>query len=314
MATPRLHWENAFSLIDPQINAEGVHIWPFDPACLVDVRFYIYDKRHHIRMNRHDYFEIFYLQEGELVCRIQDRVFPMRSGDLVVISSTQYHTMHLPMNRSAPGRVKAAALYFLPEAIRVTDSTGEDVEYLMPFLLQDATFPHVIAARTAVSGEVFDMIKRIHAELPATTIRARLAVKTYLKMTLMLLVNHYAGRRGTVETFKRKQRAIEQLRPLFDYLEAHYQKTISVETAAGLIGLSESHFMRFFKQVTGQSFTAYLNHFRIAKAQALLATSNKSVSEVSQEVGFCDQSYFGLTFRKLAQMTPLQYKRQYGQE
>jgi AraC-like DNA-binding protein len=35
---------------------------------------------------------------------------------------------------------------------------------------------------------------------------------------------------------------------------------------------------------------------------------------VSQEVGFCDQSYFGLTFRKLAQMTPLQYKRQYDQD
>jgi AraC family transcriptional regulator, transcriptional activator of pobA len=312
MAATRLHWENAFSLIDPQINAEGIHLWPFDPACLVDARFYIYDKHHHIRMNRHDYFEIFYLQAGELVCRIQDRSFPMRGGDLAVISSTQYHTMHLPAKRATSGRVKAAALYFLPEAIRVTDSTGEDVEYLMPFLLQDTAFPHVIAARTGIPDEVFDLIKRIHAELPATTTRARLAVKTYLKMILMSLVNHYSGRRGTVETFNRKQRAIEQLRTLFDYLEAHYQKPISIETAAGLIGMSESHFMRFFKQVTGQSFLAYVNHFRIAKAQALLATTNKSVSEVGQEVGFCDQSYFGLTFRKLAQMTPLQYKRQYS--
>jgi AraC-like DNA-binding protein len=70
--------------------------------------------------------------------------------------------------------------------------------------------------------------------------------------------------------------------------------------------------MRLFKQVTGQPFVNYLNHFRIAKAQALLATTDLSVAEVSQEVGFCDQSYFGLIFRKLAQVTPLQYKRQYG--
>jgi AraC-like DNA-binding protein len=312
MAATRLHWENAFSLIDPQINAEGIHLWPFDPACLVDARFYIYDRHHHIRMNRHDYFEIFYLQAGELVCRIQDRVFPMRSGDLAVISSTQYHTMHLPTKRVTSGRVKAAALYFLPEAIRAADSTGEEVEYLAPFLLQDAAFPHVIAARAGISDEVFDLIKRIHAELPAGATRARLAIKTYLKMILMLLVNHYAGRRGTVETFNRKQRAIEQLRPLFDYLENHYREPILVETAAEVIGVSKPHFMRLFKQVTGQPFVHYLNHFRIAKAQVLLATTDKSVAEVSQEAGFCDQSYFGLTFRKLTQMTPLQYKRQCG--
>jgi AraC-like DNA-binding protein len=304
MAAHRLHWENAFSLIDPQINAEGIHLWPFDHSCPVDARFYIYDKRRHIRMNRHDYFEIFYLLAGELVCRMQDRVFTMRAGDLVVISSTQYHTMYLPSQSGKPGKVKAAALYFLPEMIRANDPGGEDVEYLTPFLMQDAKFLPVVTARTGVPAEVFGLIKRIHAELPASTPRARLAVKTYLKMILMSLVNHFAGHRRAVETFNRRQRAIEQMGPLFDYLEAHYREPISVVTAAGV--------MRLFKQVTGQSFISYLNHFRIAKAQALLATTGKPVAEVSQEVGFCDQSYFGLTFRKLAQMTPLQYKRQYG--
>lgn len=312
MAANRLHWENAFSLIDPQINAEGIHLWLFDHACPIDARFYIYDKRRHIRMNRHDYFEIFYLLAGELICRVQDRVFTMRAGDLVVISSTQYHTMYLPPQCSKPGKVKAAALYFLPEIIRANDPGGEDVEYLTPFLMQDATFPHVIPGRAGVPAEVFGMINRIHDELPASTTRARLAVRTYLKMILVLLVNHFAGHRGAVETFNRRQRAIEQLRPLFDYLEANYREPLSVVTAAGVMGMSESHFMRLFKQVTGQSFISYLNHFRIAKAQALLATTDKPVAEISQEVGFCDQSYFGLTFRKLAQMTPLQYKRQYG--
>ncbi len=312
MAATKLHWENAFSLIDPQINAEGVHLWPFDAACPVDVRFYLYDRRHHIRMNRHDYFEIFYLQAGELICQIQDRVFPMRAGDLAVISSTQYHTMRLPARGRAPRRARAAALYFLPEELRVADATGEEIEYLMPFLFQDEAFPHIVARRAGLPDEIFDLIKRIHAELPASSARARLAVKTYLRMILMLLVNHYAGRQGTVETYNRKQRAIDQLRPLFDYLEAHYREPISIETAATLMGMSKSHFMRFFKQVTGQPFVSYLNHFRIAKAQALLATTGMSVAEVSQEVGFNDQSYFGLLFRRLAQITPLQYKRQYG--
>jgi len=118
--------ENAFSLIDPQINAEGVHVWPFDPAFPPDIRFYVWDKRHNIRTNRHDYFEIFYLHAGELVCRIQDREFKMREGDLAVISSTQYHTIQFPEKRKASGPVRAAALYFLPELIRASDASGDD--------------------------------------------------------------------------------------------------------------------------------------------------------------------------------------------
>jgi len=311
MPIARLPWENVFSLIDPQINAEGVHTWPFDPACPIEVRFFQYDKRNHIRMNRHDYFEIFYLQQGELTCRIQDHSSLMRSGDLAVISSAQYHTMQLPAQGST-SRPRAVTLYFMPELIRAAHSKGEDAEYLAPFLMQGASSDHLITRRPDLTGEIFDLIKRIHLELPATSARARLAVKTYLKMILLLLLNYYAERRGAMEIFDRQQRAIEQLRPLFDYLEANYQQPISVESAAAVLGLSKSHFMRLFKQVTGQPFVVYLNHFRIAKSQALLAATDFSISEVGLQVGFCDQSYFGFMFRNLLNMTPLQYRRLCG--
>jgi AraC-like DNA-binding protein len=70
--------------------------------------------------------------------------------------------------------------------------------------------------------------------------------------------------------------------------------------------------MYFFKRVTGQSFLAYLNRFRIAKAQSLLASTDSPISAVSQQIGFCDQSHFGVVFRKLVGMTPLAYRRRFG--
>ncbi|MGD1081438.1 MAG: AraC family transcriptional regulator [Candidatus Sulfotelmatobacter sp.] len=61
--------------------------------------------------------------------------------------------------------------------------------------------------------------------------------------------------------------------------------------------------------MTGQSFVNYVRHFRISKAQEILASTDKSISDVSQQTGFCDQSYFGTVFRALAKMTPLTYRR-----
>ncbi|MGB7624507.1 MAG: helix-turn-helix transcriptional regulator, partial [Terriglobia bacterium] len=92
--------------------------------------------------------------------------------------------------------------------------------------------------------------------------------------------------------------------------EQNYSQMIRVRDAARLSGMSNSHLMCFFKQTTGQSFLAYVTHFRIAKAQTLLATTDLSISEIGQEVGFCDQSHFGLAFRKLLGTTPLAFRNQ----
>src|SRR4029077_8083245 len=78
--------------------------------------------------------------------------------------------------------------------------------------------------------------------------------------------------------------------------------------AARSCGMSSSRLMSFFKAATGQTFLAYLNHFRIAKAQALLFTTDMPISEISHEVGFCDQSHFGVLFRKVVGLSPLTYR------
>ena len=141
---------------------------------------------------------------------------------------------------------------------------------------------------------------------------ARLSIRTYLKMILILLVNHYSPYLGTRQVGDRKQQANRRIAPLFEFLELHYHEALTVEDAAAVLEISKPHFMRLFKQVTGQSFISYLNHFRIAKAQALLATTQEPIAQLCQEVGFCDQSYFGSVFRKTVRMTPLEYRRRFG--
>jgi AraC-like DNA-binding protein/mannose-6-phosphate isomerase-like protein (cupin superfamily) len=303
---PRTSCEDQFRLVEPQINAEGVHLWPFNESFPIDVLFLTSDSRHNVRMNRHDYFEILYFCAGAAQYRIQDRLLPLQEGDLAIVGSTVYHSLEC----RADSTPTMAALFFEPDLIR-SDGGPDNAEYLTPFLLQDAQFPHVVPAKTGVPGQVFDLMRRIRAELPPACTRSRLAVKTYLKMILILLVNQYSSYAGTIEIFQRQQRALDRLHPLFDHLGQHFGEPIQVRDAARTCGMSESHFMSFFKRTTGQSFMAYLNHCRVERAEALLVTSDKSMSEISQEMGFCDQSYFGTVFRRLVGMTPAAYRRRF---
>jgi AraC family transcriptional activator of pobA len=299
------NWDDAYTVISPQITADGNHEWPFDPSFPVDVRLFRFGGRNRIRMNRHDYSELLFLLSGELVWQIQERRIVQKAGELIVIGSTLYHR---PCGSQAL-RERAVVLYFLPELIQHGDVTGDAAEYLMPFRIQDAKFPHVIAARTGLPSRAFELMKLIHAELPSITNRSRLSVKTYLKMILIALVNYYSDYQSTHEVFARRQASIQRLQPVFELLENRFHEIISIEDAADAVRMSKSHFRRFFKQVTGESFITYVNHFRIAKAQHLLASTDKSILEISQDVGFCDQSYFGLAFRRLVHVTPLQYRK-----
>ena len=305
LQAPSQSFKDTFSLVEPQINAEGVHIWPFNKACPVDVLFMNTHDRQRVRMNRHGYFEILYLCSGYGVCHIQDRLLPFHEGDLAVIGSTLYH--RIECQSEAP--LTIAALFFEPEFI-CCDGANDSAGYLTPFLLQDGEFPHVVPAKAGIPRQALDLMLRIQSESPAATPRARLAVKTYLKMVLMLLVNQYAAYAGTVETYRRQERALDRLRPLFRFIGSNLGSTVQVRQAARMCAMSESYFMNFFKQVTGLSFVAYLNHFRIEQAQRLLAHSDESMVSISQQVGFCDQSYFGTVFRKICGMTPAAYRRQ----
>jgi Helix-turn-helix domain len=59
------------------------------------------------------------------------------------------------------------------------------------------------------------------------------------------------------------------------------------------------------------SFMKYLNHYRVERSQVMLVNTDEPMATISQEMGFCDQSYFGTVFRRLVGMTPAAYRRRF---
>jgi len=305
-SVPKRSDHHTFSFVEPHISPEGVHDWPFNASCPIDVLFLTEDARHPVRMHRHEYFEVLHLCSGSAVCHVEDRILPFEEGDLAVIGSTPYHSIEC--RTSTPS--KLAALFFDPEVIRC-DGGSDSVEYLTPFLLRDSEFPHVVSAKSGVPNQVLELMLGIRSELPASSPRASLAARTYLKMLLMLLVNQYSSYLRTIEVFQQQQRAVERLRPVFQYLDENCGSRVQVGDAARMCGMSESHFMTFFKRVTGLSFMKYLNQHRIQRAQAFLERTDRSLADIGVDVGFCDQSYFGAVFYRHVGITPAAYRRRY---
>ena len=101
---------------------------------------------------------------------------------------------------------------------------------------------------------------------------------------------------------------------LLGYIEEHYGERITVEDGAALCFYSNSHFMKFFKRYMGMPFTQYLNDFRLEKAAGLLRTTLLPVTDVAQQCGFDNISYFNRLFRKKYHGTPGAYRKDWEME
>lgn len=99
------------------------------------------------------------------------------------------------------------------------------------------------------------------------------------------------------------------LASVIDYIYSNRSKMLSLTEAAALIHLSPGYFSRLFAKEFGQTYTSYLIHLKIEWAKQLLTKTNLSVTQISDELGFTDPSYFIKTFKKEENVTPLTFRK-----
>ncbi|WP_321367858.1 helix-turn-helix domain-containing protein [uncultured Desulfuromusa sp.] len=95
------------------------------------------------------------------------------------------------------------------------------------------------------------------------------------------------------------------------WLDRYYREKISVRVMAKRSGLNERTFLRRFKNATGEAPLEYLQKMRIEKAKQLLTETGKSLTEITQAVGYVDLSSFRRLFRQVVGISPTAYRQRF---
>ena len=103
-------------------------------------------------------------------------------------------------------------------------------------------------------------------------------------------------------------RKVTQIRPAINYIDANYDKPISLADIARISHLSVSRLAHIFKEQMGITIIDYLTSVRIERAKQLLLATGQSCTEICFQVGYNNQSYFSRTFKELVGMTPRQFR------
>jgi len=101
----------------------------------------------------------------------------------------------------------------------------------------------------------------------------------------------------------------QRMNTVFKWVQQKYTGRIQLSEAAALIHLSESAFCKFFKRVSGKTFSGYVNDIRIAHACKLLIESDLPIIQISGDSGFDSLTYFNRTFLKIKGITPRAFRK-----
>ena len=86
-------------------------------------------------------------------------------------------------------------------------------------------------------------------------------------------------------------------------------KTSNGGLFANAAAVSERECSRCFQRCFRESAITYLNKYRVRVAAAMLLKGQDSIRSISQQCGFCSDSYFGRQFRQMLGCTPKEYRR-----
>lgn len=97
---------------------------------------------------------------------------------------------------------------------------------------------------------------------------------------------------------------------VINHINLNLSEPHTLKSLAALCHISPSYLSSLFKQETGSTLIDYINTQRVKRAAQQLTTTDRSISEVAEEMGILDVNYFAKIFKRTFGMTPTRYRRE----
>jgi AraC-like DNA-binding protein/mannose-6-phosphate isomerase-like protein (cupin superfamily) len=288
-----------------RVTREGKHVPEFSREFPFLIDCYHFDFDYHVTPNYHDYLEITYVYEGTGALRVGGARLEIRAGDLLVLGNTEVHWIETGEQK----QLKVVALFFMPELIDVPGAGVDRFEFVRIFYERVRDSGNLVPADVIEKSCIPEAIQSIYEANLLRRKRYRLWTKVKLEEILLTLSDHYEETRPAGAPVDHGQRVAEfkRLQPFFAMVEDKYCERLTLREASRAANLSSGYFCRYFKRVTGVSFTEYLDRVRVDKAKELLMKNSFSVTDIALEVGFRSASHFHKVFREFTRLSPRQY-------
>jgi AraC family transcriptional regulator len=258
--------------------------------------------------------------------RLDELVVPPSDNHCLVLNLSAPLQLSARLGKSDfAGNVRAGEVAIIPAGTTWScQSDGEHLDnllllYLHPLYVRSAAAEFDVSYQevplTPQIGFPSQHIRHIAlsllSELQEANVVGRLYADSLAIGLAMQLIRHYSslkdvqiGHGGMAPYRLRKAVGL-----IDHHLDAEEEGRIGLRSVAKEVGMSYFHFSRAFKQSLGMTPTNYIAARRIERAKRLMQETDFPISEIALRSGFSSQSHFTTSFRRLAGVTPMSFRK-----
>ena len=245
-----------------------------------------------------DSMELVYIKRGSGLVQTGAQVCTAQSGDIFVLTPGTLHAIR----QAESCTMEYENIIFDVELLGGTEDLCAE-KYLLPLQSGRLALPEHITSDEAWYPQAADCLKEAEEANRCKQFGYELCIKGALLRFLALLI---AQSKALPPAEKANT---QRLRAVLQWISAHYSEPVCVADAAALCQCSPNHFMRWFRQMTGQTFIIFLREYRLNAAAEALRTTEDTILSISEQCGFENLSYFNREFKAHFGMTPREYRK-----
>jgi AraC-like DNA-binding protein len=252
-------------------------------------------------LHHHDYVELSFVTKGHGVETINGKSHEMVPGTVSILLPHQLHSIasdpHSPLR-----------LYCCMFDISLLTDSPFDIQLCKNLMSAGNAMPSHILLGNSDQVDMHRLCSGMMREYKTMNVGRNSSIRSKLVEALLLFVRSFPP-----SSVDRQSPSLEDSRRLdweiIRYSNTHYLQRLSLRELSGRFGVSPSYISRLFKQHLGAHFLEHLHNLRIKRACSLLATTEMSVYDISEEAGFESFRTFSRIFKQMNGLTPSEYRK-----
>ncbi len=262
----------------------------YDPIAPMEknfpIKFRYVNEKDYYPLHWHENLELLYFRTGTCTVICSGESYCTKPGDLFIVNQTELHSTENDGTGS----------FF---CIRITPAFFSDVACenarFVPFITDDSF--------------ITNCFEQIFAEQREMQEGYDMQLKSLVYGLMAYIVRNYKTETLTENELLIKKSKMHRMGDILLYISQHYQNKLTTSHLADCFHLTDHYFCSLFKKETGQSPIEYINKYRAEKACILLKNTDKSITQIAQQVGFDDSNYFSRIFKKYIGISPREYRK-----
>lgn len=301
--------KGAFLMInpyEPQVkpNTTSILISPMEhPMVMGDMRFAHY----------HNTYELYYIYEGCRSIFVRDAVYTLRTGNLIFINKNIIHR-----TLQVDGHVHKRIMIEFTQDVISTFTRAFGGDEILELIHEDY---HIIR----LNEEQQQRTEAHFTHMIAEDKNKRLGYQNslYLKlMDFLIELQRYpaslAPSKGHTnlpsQVLRKDTPMYSKVMEIIKYINIHYMEPLKIESLANKHYISPNYLSKIFREVTGFTYTSYVNQVRIREGERLLLETGMNVTQIADYVGYQNITHFGRVFKDITGYSPLNYRKIYKED